>query len=335
MLTALRSFRRGCTTLVVISGLACLTVPAVHAQVIRGYVRDSASGAPIARAQVVVEAPDRDSVIMSSVTSDSGSFVIPVKKAGSFRLLAKRLGWSPIMTSAFALGAGDTLGLTFNLARHATALDTVVRLETRGVFVMTPGREYVRRHFALGVGTIVSGAEIEKTGLSLSAYLGKLAGLSLAQSSAGQYTPVIPAIDEADLTSDFSAGCLIARIDRQSVLYDLMVGDGRWIDDVLKLKDVMAVEVYLDRTEVPKEWVLDAHADTVYWRNFTHPTPSPPRRHVQYDYAIAQVGGGLLLSPYMVKDDSLSFGTKKLPPAAALQVPAACGFMQIWTGVAW
>ncbi len=334
---------RGLASRVILAAVA-LVAHTAHAQTIRGYVRDSATNEPIARAQVTVKLSTKDSAIATTLSSDSGTFVLKLKAPGTFTLQAKRLGWSPLMTSSFPLQVGDSLSLTFDLGRHATALDTVVTVETRGVFAQTPGKEYVRKHFALGVGLIVSGWEIEQTGLSLSEYLGKQAGIGLSQAWA-PLSPIVPASDQRGLTSDFSSGCLIARIDRQSVLYMLMTQNGRWVDDVLKVKDVMAVEIYLDRTEVPKEWAMDARPDLLYGRNWTDAHGAPN------DYTIAHIG--LPPPASILADDSASFGTMKITggsrfttgSAVGVDVSAgtaastiggsACGFMQIWTGTAW
>jgi hypothetical protein len=345
MTPAARGFTRSAIIRWTVPLLMVLTVPAARGQVIRGYVRDSASNEPIVRAQITAKVATKDSSVGTAFSSDSGTFLLKLKAPGTFMLEAKRIGWAPIQTSTFTLRAGDTLRLTFELGRHATALDTIVTVESRGVFAMTPGVEFVRKHFALGVGTIISGWEIEQTGLTLSEYLGHQAGIGLTQAWAPM-SPIVPAADQRGLASDFSAGCLIARIDRQSVLYKLATENGRWIDDVLKVKDIMAVEIYLDRTEVPKEWALDARPDQLYGRNWTD-SHGPPA-----DYTIAHTG--LPLPASILTDDQASFGTAPITggtrftnsgslsgvdvsagTAASSIGGSACGFMQIWTGLAW
>ena len=88
--------------------LAMLLLPAsLSAQLVRGVVRDSASGGPavgVLVALVDAAAGQRRTVL----TDESGEFTIAAAGAGNFTLEAKRIGVRPAMTPTFALAAGET-----------------------------------------------------------------------------------------------------------------------------------------------------------------------------------------------------------------------------------
>jgi hypothetical protein len=280
----------------------------------------------------------RDTVVAVTFTNDSGKFTIILQEPGTFSLQTRRVGWHPVETEPFRLRALDTLAISIDMARQVALLDTVLRVETRGVFNMTPGAEFARKHFALGVGTFVAGLDIQRTGLTLSEYLGKMPGLRLAGTIAG--IPAIPGENRTAWVSDAPSRCLYGRIDRSSVLHTLMINSGRWIDDILDVRNIMMVEVYLDRTEVPREWQNETRAEEIYGRNFHEPRRPPPAN----DYVIGH-SGVPRISAGVLSDDAQSFGTTRLltddftgarlSNSTITSIPSGCGFVQIWTRSAW
>jgi hypothetical protein len=316
-----------------VAALIALTSGRAHAQSMRGEVRDLATGAPVARAAVMVM-NGRDSLLRQVLANDSGKFVFHMPDPGEYALQFKRIGWQPVTTTVFKLNKGDTLSITIDMARNAVSLDTMIAKETRGVFEMTKGQEFVRQHFLLNTGMIISGLEIEKSKLLLSEFLGRQAGVKLVPTWDVRQ-PVVPGQGRRVLMADATGGgCLYARIDRGSLLFKLMSEAAGWVDDAVKTKDVMAVEVYLDRSDVPKEWQFDARPEVMYSRNFMGRgnTRTSTRSGLPPGDLIIGDTGVPKLTGEMVTEDAASFGTVAIN---ADGLPPACGFLQIWTGAAW
>jgi hypothetical protein len=107
------------------AALLLLLVPAVlPAQVVRGIVRDSASGAPAAGvlvALVNVSSGDRRTVL----TDESGQFSVAAGGPGNFTLETKRIGVRPALTPLFTLSAGETRQIDVNIAAVIPRLATV------------------------------------------------------------------------------------------------------------------------------------------------------------------------------------------------------------------
>jgi hypothetical protein len=325
-------FRSGRITAAAAIALVALTSARANAQTMKGQVRDLATGAPVVRATVQVMNA-KDSVLRQVLANDSGKFVVHMPDPGAYALSFKRIGWQQVMTTVFKLRAGDTLAITIDMARNAVALDTMIARETRGVFEMTKGQEFVRQHLLLNTGMIISGFEIEKSKLLLSEFLGRQAGVKLVPTWDIRQ-PVVPGQGRRVLTSDVTGGCLYARVDRGSLLFRMIHEAAAFVDEAVKTKDVMAVEVYLDRSEVPKEWQFEARPEVMYSRNFVGSgnmrvggsSGLPPG-----DYIIGDTGAPKLTGE-MLSDDGLAFGTVAIGGG---MLPPACGFLQIWTGAAW
>jgi hypothetical protein len=310
-----------------VGALVLIGAATARGQSIRGEVRDETTKQPIVRVTVsLLDA--KDSTIRNVLSNDSGRFAVALPGPGTYSLSLRRVGWAKLMTKPFTVRANDTVStLTFEMARQIVALDTVVSVETRGVFAMTPGKEYVRKHFALGLGAIISGWEIEKTGLSLSAYLGQQAGLLLTQAwpRPPNGPPMVPVSEGIGLISQVSTQCLYARVDRFSILYLLITEAAESLDELIKVKDIMAVEVYLDHREVPDEWKQDAWVSELFQRlNGSRP------------YLIGHTGTPSI-SAETLAEEAPRFATARMaaPGARGSATIPPCGFLQIWTSRAW
>jgi hypothetical protein len=317
-----------------VAALIALTSGRADAQTImRGQILDLATGAPVVRATVLV-LNARDSVLRQALANDSGKFMVNMPDPGEYALQFKRIGWQPIQTTVFKLRAGDTASMTIEMARNAVSLDTIVARETRGVFEMTKGQEFVRQHMLLNTGMIISGFEIEKSKLLLTDFLGRQAGVKLV-STWDIRQPVIPAEGRRVLSADVPSGCLYGRVDRGSMIFKLMTEAAGWVDDAVKTKNIMAIEVYLDRSEVPKEWQFDARPEVMYSRNFMgrgNTRTSTMGGLPPGDFIIGDTGIPKLTAE-MLADDAANYGTVAIGGTGVL--PPACGLLQIWTGAAW
>jgi hypothetical protein len=264
---------------VVTIGAAGALVPSAHigAQVIRGSLVDAETKTPVGGATISVRG-ERDSLVTSVQTSDKGQFKAVLNRPGRYSLDVRRVGFAELKTTAAPVEAGDTVTIALEIARLPVALDTVVSVDKSSVFPTTPGREFVRRHYALNEGVQVSGWAIEKSGLSLSEYLGKyVPGIHTTDviqqfnpASPGRLTPpAIPAEHGRFIMADSGTQCLYARVDRYSLVYMLYNKDVESIDELLSVKNVMAVEVFRSPREVPPEWRSDARVTSLFQRRNT------------------------------------------------------------------
>lgn len=104
--------------------LLCCLPPALSAQVVRGIVRDSASGEPASG--VLVALVHRPSGDRRTVLSDqAGRFMIGAPRAGTYVLEVKRIGVRPDVTPAFTLAAGEAREMVATVAPLVARLDAV------------------------------------------------------------------------------------------------------------------------------------------------------------------------------------------------------------------
>lgn len=95
---------------------------AARAQTVRGVV--TRAGAPIPG--VVVQLLDSaDATAGSGISDDRGVYRIVAARAGTYRLLARRVGFAPHRTAAFTLSAGIVRDVPIELSGLAIALDTI------------------------------------------------------------------------------------------------------------------------------------------------------------------------------------------------------------------
>lgn len=107
--------------------LAAATPVALTAQqggVLTGRVTDAGSGTPIPAAQIQVVGTS-----YGSVTGDDGRFRIGGVPAGTYRLLARRVGYQAV-TRSVTLGAGATEDVAISLTQAVVSLQQVVTTAT-------------------------------------------------------------------------------------------------------------------------------------------------------------------------------------------------------------
>jgi hypothetical protein len=88
---------------------------ALRAQVVRGVVRDSTSGAPAGGVLVTLidaASGERRTVL----TDETGRFSVAAAGAGTFAVETKRIGVRPAVSSRFALAAGETREIDLTVA---------------------------------------------------------------------------------------------------------------------------------------------------------------------------------------------------------------------------
>jgi hypothetical protein len=314
------------------------------AQTVRGQVRDTLTTAPLGGTTITVFDSEKREVA-ALTASDNGSFTLGVLQPGKYELAVRRVGYTP-KTHAFRIDAGteDALVVVWML-QIATTLQPV---ETRAKWLgtwwrpnLTRGAEYVRRHIALGKGIIVSGDEIRASGLPMTEYLSTFEGIRL-WNVAPPGTPVVPGSRGRFLSSVYGANCLYARIDRNSMAY-LIVGSAvEDVDELLRIGDIRAVEVFRNSHELPPEWKLEAsieeiverrNAGLLYWMGHTSRPRLPP------DQDSSRFGTRVVFGSgdwgRTVPPRRRGSAEPRTVSARSIQQPPICGFMQIWTKIAW
>jgi hypothetical protein len=322
--------------------LGLVAVPALAtAQSIRGMVRDSVTKRPLAG--VTVAAFDRDSRIGQMLTADNGAVELGVGGERVVRVEARRIGFSLFQTVVRVPRDGATLDI--EMRPVPVDLKPIVSTDSQGSR-LTSGREFVRRHLALGKGLIVSGVDIARSGLTISEFLGGLEDMKLTKAP----QPGLPAIPGrfGFLTAKGKgrSPCLYARINRTSLFEFLMDREREHIDDLLIVQDVAAVEIYRDPREIPPEWRAEMLVQDLFLR-----------RSGAQDYVIGHTGA--VVDWLRIDRDYAAFKTIALftnRPNALTRRPVGqagtprsrevryiprfsiipqCAFLQVWTRSAW
>jgi hypothetical protein len=151
--------------------VASLTPALAPAQVVRGSVVDSASGKPIAKAEVTL--PD---VGRGTATDDQGTFELRDVPAGTQRVLVRHIGYGPIELR-LTFVAGQTLERRVMMVR-STTLDSVV-VKGQSVDHALDDFEVNRR---LGLGHFLTRAELApQEGRTLGSVLTTMPGIKVHQ----------------------------------------------------------------------------------------------------------------------------------------------------------
>ena len=102
-----------------------------HAQVIRGYVTDSISGAPVARGFAVLLAEDGIE-LERRLTSTDGTFSFALDSPGAYVIRSERIGYAAGESALLAVGTNQVVEITLRVHALAELLATIeVRGETR------------------------------------------------------------------------------------------------------------------------------------------------------------------------------------------------------------
>jgi hypothetical protein len=104
--------------------LAILAAPAAAQEVV-GFVRDEASGDPVAGAEVVLR--HADGVVASrGLTGEEGRFLLLGSRAGVFTLTISRIGYQAFTSANFQVGAGERLLVEVRIGADAIPLEPLV-----------------------------------------------------------------------------------------------------------------------------------------------------------------------------------------------------------------
>ena len=210
-------------------------------QSIRAQVRDAASGAPVAEAMVRVEAQD-GALAGAGFTDGSGALVIRVRTPGAYHVQAQRTGYQ-LSAAVPVMVEGAQARVEIRMAQRPFALDTVVVIGQRA---NERGRDGFERRRAMGDGVFLD-----------SAYLAQRSGRAAYAGDMLRGVPGVYLRRGAGATvprSERGWGCMVMLLDGRPFSLNFRDGGRRELHHVIGPRDVKAVEVYREWSEVPPEF---------------------------------------------------------------------------------
>jgi hypothetical protein len=101
-------------------------VLAAHAQIVRGIVREQASGTPLVGVLMTLSREDSaGAAVVTGLTNDRGAYSLRAPQPGRYRLGAKRIGVRRFVSEVFELGASQGIERAVELEALAYQLPTV------------------------------------------------------------------------------------------------------------------------------------------------------------------------------------------------------------------
>jgi hypothetical protein len=222
----------------------------ILAQTVRGTVLDSESGSGVYAADVLLLTAD-EAVVGRYVTEQDGSFVIPVRSPGRYRLRAARIGYVSFTTDAFQLRSGQEAVAHISLRIRPIPLDPLEAV----VEAPRPRRlvevGFYRRQ-ERGIGQFLAPEDLAGMHLHfLRDLFWGMGGIRVRTGRTGEVT-VFKSLG-ALMTGMQGGPCrLSVSVDGQVVEGggNYKIGSGPWTD-VVHVNDIEAVEVYSGAAGVP------------------------------------------------------------------------------------
>ncbi len=222
------------------AALAALGAGPAAAQSVRAVARDAATGAPVAEAMVRVEAQD-GSVAAAGFTDADGTVVLRLRQVGVYTVQAARTGYHPTTVGVQMGGAEARVEL--EMSQRPFALDTMVVF---GVPRDERGRQGFERRRAMGMGVFLDSAYLEprKGGAP---YVGDmLRGVPGVYLQRGRGATVPRSLR--------GWRCMVMLLDGFPLATRFADGGVRELHHVVGPRDIEAVEVYREFSEVPREF---------------------------------------------------------------------------------
>jgi hypothetical protein len=147
---------------VVVSALAVLPSLAA-AQTVTGTVRDGETGRPIEGVQVTLASAESEAVA-TSLTDAEGHFALRAPGPGSWKLMARRLGYGTVASEGLSIGSTEWLVAEVVLNVDPVPLEAVVVTSRRFIYSPAVERFYERRDLGVrtGLGFFLVREEIER-----------------------------------------------------------------------------------------------------------------------------------------------------------------------------
>lgn len=214
--------------------VAAASVP-LSAQVFQGRVVDAGTRDPIDGATVVLVA--RDSVTLDAASTDSvGQFSVAAEEEGSYRLIARRIGYPATISHPLEVSEGDTLRVEFRISAGAVLLDPVVVTGRRRRPPPDIAAFYARAERAI-FGTFLTRDQIERANaMRASDLLRRVPGVQVGPMRYGAAVATM-------------RGCL------PTIIVDGVIANFETsIDNLVSPRDLEGLEVYRASSQVPVEY---------------------------------------------------------------------------------
>jgi len=232
----------------VIASLA--TMPAgLSAQVITGRVLEVGSGRPLPSASVTLVAGRRS--LLTTESDSAGNFRVPLPRAGWYSLRVERFGYGSASSDSLEVGARENVEVAIRLSVSALRLEPLLVVESRRE--IRPRSEFERRFDVgrrSGLGVFITREALDST--SSPSVTGVLARVPLI------------GIRHDQVPTSLSQGTCTPTLYLNGARFQLAPGET--IDDMILPSTLEGIEVYRNRTELPREFAGIGHcAAIVFW----------------------------------------------------------------------
>jgi hypothetical protein len=242
------------TKLAVVWTMALLagTPAGVLAQVISGHVLELGSDRPLPAASITLVAGNRP--LLSTDSDSAGAFRVAVPRAGWYSLRIERIGYALAISDTLEVGGSENVEVTIRLGVTAARLEPLLVVVRRRE--IRPRPEFERRLESgrrSGLGVFITRETLNSTSAqSVTALLLR-----------------VPLLGDGPVSLS-QGGCV-------PTLYlngaRLQLAPGERIDDVIQPGTLEGIEIYRNRTELPREFAGIGHcAAIVFWTRVGEPT---------------------------------------------------------------
>jgi hypothetical protein len=252
--------------------IACLAgLPAgALAQSIVGRVLEVDSDRPIADALVTLIADGR--LLLSTESDSAGNFSMPVPRGGWYSLQIERLGYAPAVSDRLAVGTRENVEVTIRLSVTAIRLQPLLIVEHRSE--TRPASEFERRLESgrrSGIGVFITREALDSTtAQSITALLAR-----------------VPLLGSDGAVSLSQGGCT-PTLYLNAARFQLAFGET--IDDLIQPGTLEGIEIYRNRTELPRDFAGIGHcAAIVFWTRVGETSPGGVWRYLAAGGALVGV----------------------------------------------
>jgi hypothetical protein len=230
----------------VLAAFVVLAAQPAAAQSIRATARDAVTGAPLAEAIVRAHAAN-GSVVAAGFADARGVVVLRLRQPGAYRVQVQRAGYDDASVQVEV--GGEQVLTEIRLAQRPFALDTVIAMAQLD---NERGRQAFERRRSLGLGVFLDSAYLERR-VGTVAFAGDLLqgvpGVYVHRRGLGESVP----------RSDRGWRCMVMLLDGRPVQMQFRDGGRRMLHHMIGPRDVRAVEVYREFSEVPQEFQMYAN----------------------------------------------------------------------------
>jgi hypothetical protein len=209
----------------------------LQAQQVHGRLREVGTDAPIAAAVVMLV----DSTGWTGpqvLTDTAGVFALTPNVPGMYRLAVERIGFMPLRSEPLSLSPRDTLRLQVYVTPEAVRLEPLL-VESRQSTRLDIFYERRARFQKLGIGDFFTREQLERwINHSVSAVLQTVPYLSAASARIGRI---------GTRSRRCEVGYYVDGVRMRSLF-------GQSVDDIVRVIDLEAIEVYRGQAELPAEY---------------------------------------------------------------------------------